>query len=183
MDTVKQVKNPIAALLLIGAFCLVTVPVWADDISARLRVGLNLVSTFAQARDGAQKIAEVWMVYVDDVDSHSITYLQRRFSERGARLRIRPIALDQLHAERPGQPVLLVPAQPMNEVQLAQLLEFARQWKILSYSPYEGDVERGVLGGVQVTDRILPLVNLHELDALNIQLKAFFYKVAAKYAH
>jgi len=46
---------------------------------------------------------------------------------------------------------------------------------------FEGDVERGVATGFRVTDKVLPMVNMTSLKLSNIQLKAFFLRVAVKH--
>jgi hypothetical protein len=52
---------------------------------------------------------------------------------------------------------------------------------VLLFSPFEGDVERGVATGFRVTDKVLPMVNTTSLKLSNIQLKAFFLRVAVKH--
>lgn len=65
--------------------------------------------------------------------------------------------------------------------ELSMLMEIARINSVIVFSPFEGDVERGVHSGMSVRDKILPYLNRHSLDSANIRLKAFFLKVAEVY--
>ena len=64
---------------------------------------------------------------------------------------------------------------------LDDLIEFVQQKQVLLFSPFEGDVERGVTAGFRVTDKVLPMVNMASLKLSNIYLKAFFLRVAVKH--
>lgn len=61
---------------------------------------------------------------------------------------------------------------------LETVVEFGRRRGRLVFSPFAGDVERGVPAGIAVSDRILPLVNAAALDASGIRLKPFFMRIA-----
>jgi hypothetical protein len=49
------------------------------------------------------------------------------------------------------------------------------------FSPFEGDVERGITGGIHISEKIVPFVNMSTLKKANIQLKSFFLRVSKKY--
>jgi hypothetical protein len=65
---------------------------------------------------------------------------------------------------------------------LEAVIEFGRENRRLVFSPFAGDVERGVPAGIAVSDRILPLVNAESLDAFGLRLKPFFLRIAEVYA-
>ena len=67
------------------------------------------------------------------------------------------------------------------EESLAAILEFGRQVGALVVSPHEGDVEEGASGGIRVSDRILPYVNMSALGAGGVRLKPFFLRISDKY--
>ncbi len=64
---------------------------------------------------------------------------------------------------------------------LEAVTEFGRENRRLVFSPFAGDVERGVPAGIAVSDRILPLVNAEALDAFGLRLKPFFLRIAEVY--
>jgi hypothetical protein len=74
--------------------------------------------------------------------------------------------------------IFVAEAQPQ---ELRTILDLARSHRVIIFSPYEGDVERGAHGGISVRDRILPYINVHALRLSGIELKVFFLKVAERY--
>jgi hypothetical protein len=64
---------------------------------------------------------------------------------------------------------------------LAPLTADARRHGTLVFSPVLGDVERGAHGGLHVSDRILPVVNVAATRAAGIRIKPFFLEVAKRY--
>lgn len=65
--------------------------------------------------------------------------------------------------------------------ELAGVIAFAEKNRVLLFSPFVGDVERGVHGGISVRDRILPYINPKSLEQADIQLKPFFIKVSERH--
>jgi len=49
------------------------------------------------------------------------------------------------------------------------------------FSPYEGDVEKGATGGIYITEKIVPYLNMTTLNAAKIRMKSFFLRVSKKY--
>jgi hypothetical protein len=60
---------------------------------------------------------------------------------------------------------------------LKSIIKYGIDHHVIVYSPFEGHVERGVLGGLAVEAQVRPYVNLTTLDASNITLKPLFFKV------
>lgn len=64
----------------------------------------------------------------------------------------------------------------------APALEALVRWSIahhvIVYSPFEGDVERGIPAGLAVEAKVQPYINLTTLEAAGIELKPFFLQVA-----
>jgi hypothetical protein len=72
-------------------------------------------------------------------------------------------------------------AEPLKEETLRQLISYSINHKIILYSPFEGDVERGVLGGISVEAKVQPYVNLKTLEQSGIRIKPFFMRVSKSY--
>ena len=68
-------------------------------------------------------------------------------------------------------------AQPPSYNALKSIIRYGIDHHVIVYSPFEGHVERGVLGGLAVEAQVRPYVNLTTLDASNITLKPLFFKV------
>ena len=64
---------------------------------------------------------------------------------------------------------------------LGELVGYSQARRALLFSPFEGDVGKGVATGLHITDRVRPLVDMESLRLSKIQLKAFFLRVAVKH--
>ena len=64
---------------------------------------------------------------------------------------------------------------------LPAFLVKASKSRILLFSPFEEDVEKGVPAGLYITDRITPYLNLTAMKRFNIDLKSFFVRISEIY--
>ena len=71
--------------------------------------------------------------------------------------------------------------QPMGRKRIRQVGGLAAARKILVFSPFEGDVERGVAAGISVEAKVRPYLNLTALENGGVSLKSFFMRVAKTY--
>ena len=76
------------------------------------------------------------------------------------------------------RPAAVFIARPLGGQELAQLVQWSRQRQVVLYSPFEGDVERGVMAGLSVEAKVLPYLNQAALEAAGVSLKPLFLKVA-----
>lgn len=90
------------------------------------------------------------------------------------------IALRRLDAldEATVPPVGLFLASPLAGSELTRLIDWSIRHRVILYSPFEGDVERGVTAGLSIEAKVLPFVNQRTLSASGVELKPFFLKVA-----
>ena len=61
---------------------------------------------------------------------------------------------------------------------LASIVHWEIAHRVIVYSPFEGHVEKGVLGGLSVEAQVRPYVNRATVEASQISLKPFFMEVA-----
>ena len=64
---------------------------------------------------------------------------------------------------------------------LASIVHWGIAHRVIVYSPFEGHVEKGVLGGLSVEAQVRPYVNRATIEASQISLKPFFLEVAKVY--
>jgi hypothetical protein len=72
--------------------------------------------------------------------------------------------------------VFIVSAQ--SEKDLAELVHWSTASKVVLYSPFDGDVERGAAAGICIEAKVQPFLNLPALQAAGVELKPFYIKVA-----
>lgn len=162
-----------------------SVAVHADPVSdRRAQSGLRLFKALIAANEELEAGANdgkltVVFLYRDDLAR------ARALGEGFASAPVRglPVAaayfkdsdLEALAASRPAAVFL---ADAPEDKTLERLVAFSIQNKVILYSPFEGHVEKGVLGGLSVEAQVRPYVNLKTLAAANLKLKPFFMKVA-----
>ena len=61
---------------------------------------------------------------------------------------------------------------------LTSIIHWGIAHRVIVYSPFEGHVEKGVLGGLSVEAQVRPYVNRATIEASQISLKPFFMEVA-----
>lgn len=96
-------------------------------------------------------------------------------SPRGPQFAIRH---EQALSETTVPPVALFLATPLAATELDRLVRWSIDHGVILYSPFEGDVERGVLAGVSIEAKVLPYLNQRTLDASGVEFKPFFMRVA-----
>ena len=70
--------------------------------------------------------------------------------------------------------------QPLKE-NLSNAVDYAVNKGVVIFSPFKGDVEKGVLGGIHISDRVLPYINLSSMKSSGIHIKQFFMRVSVSY--
>jgi len=158
-----------------------------DPLPPRLQIGINLLPAVIAANNGLTNFAEdeslpIYFVYL--ANNHVAELLKRSFGRveqiKNRRLDTRAISLDQLLALDIVPMSTIFVAEPM-EGRLDALIEYSKSKRALLFSPFKGDVDKGVASGFHVTDRVRPLVNMDSLKQSKIQLKAFFLRIAVKH--
>ena len=96
-----------------------------------------------------------------------------------------PVTIDNItslsalaQAQQPAG-VFIVSAQ--SEKDLAELVHWSTASKVVLYSPFDGDVERGAAAGICIEAKVQPFLNLPALQAAGVELKPFYVKVARVY--
>ncbi len=114
------------------------------------------------------------------------TAAQKTMQERSsAGLRNFPVIIEKqplaalLKQEVPPSGIFI--ANPLQITELLALVRYGIRHGVVVYSPYLGDVERGVAGGLSVEARVRPYVNVATLQQAKLRIKSFFLKVAKRY--
>jgi len=177
----------IAAMLLCLLGTLATSLPAQEALEPRLQIGINLLPAIIAANKAvisspADTELSIYLVY--DTNRYLAEQLQLRLARLGSirkhRLLITALPLQSLLETEPGNQGSVFIVEPFDD-RLDELIDFARQRRTLLFSPFVGDVERGVNAGFQVTDKVLPMVNMESLKQSKIQLKAFFLRIAVKH--
>jgi hypothetical protein len=71
----------------------------------------------------------------------------------------------------------------LDEATLTDIVQYGLEYNIVTYSPFTGDVEKGILAGIIIDTRPRPFINRTTLQKSKLKLKSFFLKVAKLYEH
>jgi hypothetical protein len=159
---------------------------WEED-RQRLNVGLKLFPACLAADQGLHKRADEQgrlLVLVLHPDSRRraedvAADLRGMGAVKEMPLRVEAVTWEGLAAYR-GQPLaaIFVAAPAVPEHLYEQWLQ---EYRTLVFSPFAGAVEQGAVAGIQITDRILPYVNLRQAVRAGIDFKPFFLRIAARH--
>ena len=72
-------------------------------------------------------------------------------------------------------------SERLNDSDLKEIIKFTEKRKRIAFSPFTGDVERGVAVGISVTNRVKPYFNLHALKRSEIVINALLMKMSRRY--
>ncbi len=125
--------------------------------------GKLLVLVFAPRAESAAEAVEIIGAGEDGSDV------------RGLALRLEATASPEVAARHPAAVFI---AEPPDDAALAALVRSGIAARVIVYSPYEGHVEKGVLGGLAVEAHVRPYLNRRTMEASGVELKPFFLKVA-----
>ncbi|MEG3640585.1 YfiR family protein [Magnetococcus sp. PR-3] len=129
--------------------------------------------------DGQLHLLILYRTEQDRADA-LVRVMRNRGKLRGKSIHVEAVKLKQLSSYHNQQLAGLFLSQSADE-DLPHIIKFARHQKVILISPFKGDVEAGVSGGLSITDRVLPYINMGALKASGIQLKSFFLRVAKRY--
>jgi hypothetical protein len=190
-DMMKPHKLFIRYAVLILILTIISVShVYAQNrLSARVEIGINLLPSVIAANkrlsfddDDKEKPINIYLVYSENKKLADLAKkkLDRIKKIRGHKVEINSIMVQQLLQLNVDKYAAVMVVEPMGENR-DKLVLFSRDKQIILFSPFKGDVKKGVMAGFEVTNKVLPAVNDNALQAANIHLKAFFLRIAVNH--
>jgi hypothetical protein len=189
-DAAKLLKNGVLEALIEEDAFETAFPVEKTNESADRRawVGLDIFpSLLAADEDIVEKkspdgVLHLLLVYQNrqDLAESMRTHLKQVGKIHGIPIRIGITRIDELNdrVESPMAGIFLV--EPAGD-KIETVIHFGREHQIVVFSPFNGDVQRGVSSGIVITDCILPYVNIEAMRLSGIRIKPFFLRIAEQY--
>jgi len=169
-------------------------PLGADDLAdVRAQTGARYFRAFLSADvDLDHKKVEkdqILVVFLYTDDRRRAADLAGSFSgnvKEGATIHGAPVLVElssdaTLASYGSRVPAGIFLAQSPSQNNLKSIIKYGIDHHVIVYSPFEGHVERGVLGGLSVEAQVRPYLNRATLDASSITLKPLFFKVTKVY--
>ena len=167
----------------------------ADQETIRIRIGLKLfrailaADTHIDAKQNTDARLTLAVIYKNnkqqaDVYTDMLQNLgkgQKQGKIKGIPITVQAISTDHLEqlASTPFAGIYIV--EELDNSSLQQLVNYAIEHHIISYSPFAGAVEQGISAGLSIGARVKPYINLQTLRRSELQLKPFFLKVSKHY--
>ena len=156
----------------------------------RTDVGLKLFKTLLSAdqrlpdkkqADGSIKIA---LLYVNDLEN--ARKLEKTLRTTWTNIKGIPVTLElmtveKMQQEKPPVAAAIFVTQELLEEELQSVITYSLAQQVVIFSPFEGDVEAGVLAGLSVQATVRPLLNKQSLKKGGYDIKSFYLKVAKFY--
>lgn len=178
--------------------CLLLVLTFADshalvadtNSDRRSTVGLSLFRALLVADQEAEKRANsegelpIYVLYVEDqllADNHVLTLQRELAAIRDHRTRVISISYQAYLSGAASEPLGIFIAQRLTGDELDRLIRMSVEQGVILFSPFEGDVEKGVLAGLSVQASVRPYINLKILEETGIAIKPFYLRVARTY--
>lgn len=161
----------------------------ADEFADRRAwAGLDLFPSFLAADDdiadkkGVDGMLHLLLVHVNrkDMVEEMINHLERIGQIRGIPIRVSDVGIDELDSPLDFPPAGIFLVERMGD-RLEAVIRFGRAHQAIVFSPFAGDVERGVPSGLVISDRILPYINVKAMHLSGIRIKSFFLRIAEQY--
>ncbi len=171
-----------------------------DMLDARIHIGLKLFratlasDTRIKNKVNADEQLPLLLIYKNNKDKNH-HYRQSLISSsrnnqpirvKGLNILVESISIENFisvqlkqQATHPGGVFLL---DQFSNSELKQISDYGIKYQLITFSPYEGDVEKGISAGISIGTRVRPYINLPLLKQSNIQIKSLFLQVAKKYA-
>ncbi len=161
----------------------------ADELKIiRIRAGLDLFTSILAAdkeislKKETDNTLKLLLVYRNDsrLAKSMATYLMSRKSVRGTRISVDTCSVEKITACK-NQPLAGVFLVQQMKQDLESIIQLGQDKQVIVFSPFTGDVEKGVSTGFIISDIIKPYLNMQALEDASINLKPFFLKVAELY--
>ena len=170
----RIVRYSFVALLL--SVALFTQSVYAGDaVPHRVLVGLNLFPNILSVTKGGQIDTTkrdrytLWVVYQEDKKramllAEKLTKSTKQINQHS--VQVEAIAVDELEQVTHGTGFFL--SEQLNAPALQQIITQTTRSGALLFSPFSGDVEAGVMMGLDVRSKIRPYLSLQSIEAAGL---------------
>jgi hypothetical protein len=177
-------------VLLLTVFA--TSPIAADE-KERRRVDISLsifprivaVDNHFREKLGEDKSVRLFFLY--DKDRENAEDLAQRMNKSGQGIGGREVLAEAVSVDKAvlaagdELPMAIFVTEHLGDARLLRAMLFAEKYNRLVFSPFTGDVERGVTVGISVTNRVKPYFNMHALQRSKIAINALLMKMSRRY--
>jgi hypothetical protein len=153
------------------------------DISVSIFPRVVAVDNHFREKLTDDREALLWFIYESDRDLAED--VAARIGKEGGNIGGMSVVTRVLNAKE-TLPVDELPSaiflvERLSDQQLKKIISYSESTSRLLFSPFTGDVERGVMVGISVTNRVKPYFNLEELRRSKVVINALLMKMSKRY--
>jgi hypothetical protein len=155
----------------------------------RISVGLKIFRSLLMADTAYQRAVlpegKLNIAVLYQADEQAAKQLSERLADgfvtlHDVKVNIQPLTLKHYLAFK--EPLLAAYiAEDLNSQDLDEVIKHSMVGEQVLFSPFEGDVEKGVFSGLAVESSVRPLINQQALKNSKLAIKPFFLKVSKIY--
>jgi hypothetical protein len=155
------------------------------DISLSIFPRIVAVDNHFRDKLGEDEIVRLFFLY--DKDRENAEDLAQRMNKGaqgigGREVLAVAVSVDQaVLVDEDTLPMAIFITEHLGDARLLRVMLFAEKYNRLVFSPFSGDVERGVTVGISVTNRVKPYFNIHALQRSKIVINALLMKMSRRY--
>jgi hypothetical protein len=179
-------------LMSAGIFCFhIASAQFSDDVDTyRFNVALKLFPRIAATdEDLTEKLTssgEILLLIYYKTDRESARQLKGILADNIPRIGKRKIVYQytsdlEKYSDPRELPAAIFLAEPLTKPELQTIMRYAQRYQRLVFSPFEGDVERGVTAGIYISNKITPYFNMQALSRSNVALNQGLLRVSTQY--
>ena len=129
---------------------------------------VQLIFLFSESKDQAKSLVE--------------TLISENKNIGGMGVRARTLSVGELlSSSGDDYSTAIFLAERISDSDLKKVMEYAEKRNRIVFSPFTGDVERGVTVGISVTNRVKPYFNLQTLKRSGVVINALLMKMSKRY--
>jgi len=157
---------------------------WSDP---RVIVGLDLFPSFLAADNNIlnktnenDKLLIVFIYKYRKIEVEKmVDYFKKMKELKNKLIDTSVINYDEIDSIQKLKPAGIFIAEPFYD--LSSIVKIGINNRIIIFSPYEGDVEQGILCGIFIGAKILPYINKKTMINSKINFKSFFLRISKYY--
>lgn len=184
MNTIKRLSAIYYStmLILITSTPALSLP----QLNPRIQIGLNLLPAVIAANKkladkDQQKSLSIFLLYNKDrqIALQAEQNINTNQKIRGHSFDTEVISINQLMSRNIDQHDAIFIVEKIQS--LEALIAYSREQQVILFSPFEGDIEKGVMSGIAISNNVLPAINQTAVRRASLNFKAFFLRIAVKY--
>jgi hypothetical protein len=190
--------NILRAQFMVAAVLFVVMGVAADNLgyadeeeNRRVDISLSVFprivavdNNFRSKLNPEHKVELVFIYREDEERAQSLVELliSKNKNIGGMSVAVSAVGIKNIfNASGESRPTAMFISERLNDDDLKKVVAIAKKNSCIVFSPFTGDVERGVMVGLSVTNRVKPYFNVQALKNSNVSINALLMKMSKRY--